>query len=71
MKKKGKEEKNVDEFVVWNMQVPKEMDEAVKKVIDVDFHVTRAEFVRDAVRKKLEEYGIKVIIVKDEEIEED
>ena len=45
--------------VVWNLQVPELLDKAVEKAITSNFHLTKAEFIRDAVREKLERIGIK------------
>jgi len=43
----------------WNLYVPKSLDRAVDKVINVDWHQTKAEFIRQAVREKLISLGIK------------
>jgi len=51
-------EKN-ENIVVWNLQAPKALDEAIEKLIKRNFHVTKAEFIRDAVRRRLEELGVK------------
>lgn len=50
----GKNEK----IAIWNLQVPRPLDEAVEKAILSNFHLTKSEFIRDAVRKRLEEIGI-------------
>ena len=44
---------------VWNLQVPKPLDEALDKVIISNWHRTKAEFIRDAVREKMRKLGIK------------
>ena len=44
--------------VTWNFQVPKPMDDAVEKAVEMDMHSTKAEFIRDAVRQQLKNMGI-------------
>jgi len=41
--------------VVWNLQVPKPLDDAVEKVVLLDMHLTKAELIREAVRHYLNE----------------
>jgi len=43
----------------WNIPVPKALDEALEQAIKKDTHLTKADFVRDAVRRRLEELGYK------------
>lgn len=43
----------------WNLYVPKPLDEAVDKVLHRDWHQTKAEFIRQAVREKLLSLGVK------------
>jgi Arc/MetJ-type ribon-helix-helix transcriptional regulator len=43
----------------WNIPVPKVLDEVVKRAIDLDSHMTKSDFVRDAVREKLASMGYK------------
>jgi len=43
----------------WNIPVPKALDEALEQAIKRDTHLTKADFVRDAVRRRLEELGYK------------
>lgn len=43
----------------WNLYVPKPLDQAVDKVINADWHQTKAEFIRQAVREKLTSLGVK------------
>jgi len=45
--------------VNWNIPVPKVLDEAVEEAVRKDTHSTKSDFVRDAVRHKLEEMGFK------------
>jgi len=47
------------ENAVWNLQVPKPLDEALDKAIALDFHLTKSEFIRAAVREKLAQYNIR------------
>jgi len=42
----------------WNIPVPEQLDNSLEKAVQVDAHVSKAEFVRDAVRTKLKEMGI-------------
>jgi Arc/MetJ-type ribon-helix-helix transcriptional regulator len=51
MEKRGK--------AVWNFQVPVKLDEAIEKIVASDFHLTKAEYIREAVREKLERAGRK------------
>lgn len=41
----------------WNIPVPMILNAAVEKAILMDMHVTKSDFVRDAVRQKLERMG--------------
>ena len=45
--------------VVWNIPVPKALDDALEEAVEKDTHSTKSDFVRDAVRHKLEELGFK------------
>lgn len=47
------------EIAVWNLQVPKPLDDALDKAIMANWHRTKAEFIRDAVREKLANMGLK------------
>lgn len=44
--------------VTWNFQVPEPLNEAVEEAIEIDYHVTKAEFIRSAVREKLRQMGL-------------
>lgn len=46
------------EYDVWNIQVPKLLNKALEEAITRDFHVTKAEYIREAVREKLLKAGI-------------
>ena len=43
----------------WNIPVPHTLDEALEEAVRLDTHSTKSDFVRDAVRRKLEEMGFK------------
>ena len=44
----------MEKKVFWNIPVPRLLNDAVEKAVIEDMHVTKSEFVRDAVRKELE-----------------
>lgn len=50
--------KTKEKIAVWNIQVPKPLDEALDKLVASNFHMTKAEFIREAVREKLANSGI-------------
>ena len=54
-----------DKIAVWNLQVPKSLDEAVELAVKRDWHQTKAEFIREAVRKELERRGINPPAIKE------
>ena len=41
----------------WNIPVPKTLDDALEHAVAQDSHSSKSEFVRDAVRRRLEEMG--------------
>jgi hypothetical protein len=41
----------------WCIPVTNTLDEAVEKAVSKDSHISKSEFVRDAVRKQLVEMG--------------
>ena len=43
----------------WNIPVPRLLDEALEKAVQLDTHSTKSDFVRDVVRRRLEEMGFK------------
>jgi len=43
----------------WNVPVDRPLNDAVEQAIRSDWHRTKAEFIRDAVRKVLQEMGYK------------
>ena len=43
----------------WNIPVTPTLDDALEKAVRLDTHSTKSDFVRDAVRRKLEEMGFK------------
>jgi Arc/MetJ-type ribon-helix-helix transcriptional regulator len=42
----------------WNIPVTKFLDESLERAVQLNSHVSKADFVRDAVRHKLVEMGI-------------
>lgn len=42
----------------WNIPVTQHLDESLEKAVQINNHVSKADFVRDAVRNKLEKMGI-------------
>jgi len=53
----------------WNIPAPKPLDEALEKAIEQESHVSKAEFIRDTVRRKLEEMQLYPLPVKEDGIE--
>lgn len=45
--------------VNWNIPVPRVLDDALEEAVRKDTHSTKSDFVRDAVRRRLEELGFK------------
>jgi len=41
----------------WNIPVPRALDEALEQAVNSDSHASKSEFVRDCVRRKLEDMG--------------
>ena len=41
----------------WNIPVSKTLDDALEQAVNLDSHSSKSEFVRDAVRRRLEEMG--------------
>jgi Arc/MetJ-type ribon-helix-helix transcriptional regulator len=50
----GKEVSKKD-VVVWNLQVPKSLDDEVEEAVSKGYHMTKAELIRTAVRLYLEQ----------------
>jgi Arc/MetJ-type ribon-helix-helix transcriptional regulator len=42
-------------MVNWNIPVPKLLDEALEEAVKKQTYATKSDFVRDAVRRRLEE----------------
>ena len=42
---------------VWSIPVTQALDEAVEKAVQQNAHVSKSDFVRDAVREKLRKMG--------------
>ncbi|MEM2868040.1 MAG: ribbon-helix-helix protein, CopG family, partial [Candidatus Bathyarchaeia archaeon] len=49
-----------EKMVCWNIPVPKSLDEALEEAIKRDWHITKAEFIREVVRRELERLGIRL-----------
>ena len=45
--------------VNWNIPVPKTLDDALEEAVRKDTHSTKSDFVRDAVRRRLEDMGFR------------
>ena len=43
----------------WNIPVTSTLDDALEEAVRKDTHSTKSDFIRDAVRRKLEELGFK------------
>ena len=43
----------------WSIPVSRVLDDALEEAVRLDTHSTKADFVRDAVRRKLEEMGFR------------
>jgi Arc/MetJ-type ribon-helix-helix transcriptional regulator len=43
----------------WNVPVPRVLDLALEEAVKRDMHSTKSDFIRDAVRRRLEEMGFK------------
>jgi Arc/MetJ-type ribon-helix-helix transcriptional regulator len=43
----------------WNIPVPKVLNRAVEEAIRMDMHATKSDFVRDSVRRRLEQMGFR------------
>ncbi|MEM3551673.1 MAG: ribbon-helix-helix protein, CopG family [Candidatus Bathyarchaeia archaeon] len=41
----------------WSIPVTEQLDKAVEKAIQADSHVSKSDFIRDAVREKLRRLG--------------
>ena len=50
----------------WNIPVTKTLDDALEKAVELDSHSSKSEFVRDAVRRRLEEMGFKPQVFENE-----
>ena len=54
--KMGKEREK--RTIHWNVPAPKPLNDALVTFITSNFHMTKAEFIREAVREKLAKHGI-------------
>lgn len=50
----------------WNIPVPRTLDDALEEAVEKDTHSTKSDFVRDAVRRRLEELGFKPQVFTDQ-----
>jgi Arc/MetJ-type ribon-helix-helix transcriptional regulator len=41
----------------WNIPVSKTLNDALEEAVQCDTHATKSDFVRDAVRRRLEQMG--------------
>ncbi|MGB9672046.1 MAG: hypothetical protein ACPLZY_02750 [Candidatus Norongarragalinales archaeon] len=48
------------DLIYWNIPVTKTLDEAVERAVKIDTHVSKSDFVRDAVRRLLLQLGIQL-----------
>ena len=46
-----------DSKIKWSIPVTKNLDDALEKAVQCDSHSSKSEFVRDAVRRRLDEMG--------------
>lgn len=54
----------------WNIPVSKTLDDALEQAVDLDSHSSKSEFVRDAVRRRLEVMGFNPqVFEKNEKVE--
>ncbi len=42
----------------WNVPVPRSLNEALEQALEIDTHISKADFIRDAVRRELERMGL-------------
>lgn len=56
-------------YTRWLIVVSSTLDELLEKAIENDTHVTKSDFIREAVREKLEKMGLSFRL-KPEEVEE-
>jgi len=43
----------------WNIPVTEHLDKVVEKAVSLNAHVSKADFIRDSVREKLTNMGLK------------
>lgn len=46
----------------WIIRVKPSLDELVQQTVDADTHSTKSEFIRQAVREKLEKMGVAITV---------
>jgi Arc/MetJ-type ribon-helix-helix transcriptional regulator len=49
--------KKIKRLRFWNIPVTQALDEAVERAVQSNAHVSKSDFVRDAVREKLRKMG--------------
>lgn len=42
----------------WNIPVTEQLDQCVEEAVRINAHVSKSDFIRDAVRQKLEKMGL-------------
>ena len=63
------EEKRKKEWATWNLKVPRYLDNNLEEYIEIDSFATKAEFIREAVRRTLEEEHEKLRVKGKEKVE--
>ena len=46
----------------WNVPVTEPLDDALEHAVKVNAHVSKADFIREAVRGKLDRMGLKITL---------
>lgn len=61
---------SVRKLKFWNIPVTETLDKALEQAVSVDSHSSKAEFVRDTVRRRLEEMGFNPrVFAKEKQVE--
>lgn len=53
--------------IIWHLEVPDHLDQQLEKYIELDAYKTKSEFIRTAVRDRLEEENKKMEASKNEQ----
>lgn len=56
------------ETTAWNVPVSRVLDNALEEAVRLDTHSTKSDFIRDAVRRKLEEMGFRAKAFQEEKV---